>query len=169
MHCWEKYGRPGNNQDKNNKKAEDLVDHEEEMYLVGFCVEDDDEHQENQDNQDDKVTYQVQEEPKAKEKTTQQVRENGSQNQYGCNRSRTIVWNPGNHAGWGKDRGTMKTGPQDQDPYQQEEVISTEKGKRRRMMRLIQTWGWTWLWTIQLNWSHGTMGCGWGTPEHHAI
>ena len=45
--CWEKYGRPGNNQ-----VAEGVVEQEEEVALVGFSLEDNDEPQDNQDDQE---------------------------------------------------------------------------------------------------------------------
>ena len=47
MDCWEKYGRPGNNQ-----VAEGVVEQEEEVALVGFSLEDNDEPQDNQDDQE---------------------------------------------------------------------------------------------------------------------
>ena len=51
MNCWEKHGRPGNNQDQNNQAAEDEDEdeQEEEVALVGFSLRDDDEPQDDQE------------------------------------------------------------------------------------------------------------------------
>ena len=46
IHCWEKHGSPGNNQDQNNQAAEGVVEQEEEVALVGLCIEDNNEPQE---------------------------------------------------------------------------------------------------------------------------
>ena len=100
--CWEKHGRPGNNQ-----AAEETVEQEEEVALIGFSLEADDEPQDNQDNhydqddQDDQDSNQVQDEPRPRETVVNCGRNNREQTQYGRNPGRRIIWNPRNHAGWG--------------------------------------------------------------------
>ena len=43
MHCWEKHRRPVTNQDQKSQAAEEVVDQEEEVDLVGSYVENVDE------------------------------------------------------------------------------------------------------------------------------
>ena len=92
--CWEKHGRPGNNQDQNNQAAEETVEQEEEVALVGFSLEADDEpqdNQEDQDDQDDQGPNQVQDDPRPRETVMNRGRDNREQTQHGHNPGRRIV------------------------------------------------------------------------------
>ena len=76
------------------------MEQDEEVSLVGFSLELDDEPQDNQDDQDDQEPNQVQDEPIPRETVVNCGRDNREHTQQCCNPERRIVWNPRNHAGW---------------------------------------------------------------------